>query len=448
MGRNWQISRRTAIALPLLDSMVTSAVEGAVADVTRGAAAGPTRMAAFFMPNGVNHFAWSVKDTGADYELSPSLVGLKPVKQDVTVLSGLTLDNARAKGDGPGDHARSAAAFLTGAHPYKTAGSNIKLGVSMDQYAARQIGDQTHLPSLELGLDRSQPAGDCDSGYACAYVSNISWRSDTTPVPKEIDPGSVFDRLFGVGNDALSAEARARRLATRKSILDFVAEDSQRLAAKLGKADQQKLDEFTSSIREIEKRIEKARVEVANFKPPKMGRPDGIPAEFKEHVRLMMDMLALSFQMDLTRISSFMFGRDGSDRGYRFLGVTEGHHTLSHHGNNQEKVDQIRKIDAYLVSEFVYFVEKLKSIKEGDANLLDRSLLLFGSGIGDGNRHNHEDLPILLAGRGNGAVTPGRHIRFPRNTPLTNLYLNMFDAMGVKADRFSDSTGRLEGLKA
>jgi hypothetical protein len=464
MSSRWPISRRTvlrglgtAIALPLLDAMAPGAV-GSVARAATGAAASaagasaPLRMASFFLPNGMVMEDWTPSKEGAGFELPPTLEALEGLREQITVFTGLALDNARAKGDGPGDHARSAAAFLTGAHPYKTSGSDIKLGVSVDQVAAKAVGQQTRLPSLELGLDRGALAGNCDSGYACAYVSNISWSSATTPVPKEVNPSKVFDRLFGPAKDREAAESRAKRLKYRKSILDFVADDAKRLSRDLGKNDQRKLDEFTTSVREIEKRVERDREQQAKAKElakvPDVKLPEEIPDDIQEHFRLMADMLVLAYQMDLTRVSTFMVASDGSDRVYRTLGISEGHHTISHHGNNKEKIDLLRKIDKFHLEQFAYFLKRLSEIKEGEKSLLDNSMVLFGCGIGDGNRHNHNDLPVLLAGRAGGGITPGRHLKYEKNTPLCNLYVSMLDRMGVKVDRFGDSTGPLSNLSA
>ena len=461
MSSRWPISRRTmlrglgvSMALPVLDAMLpgTSSTVLANAGAATSAAGAPTRMAAFFLPNGMCMEDWTPEAEGTGFELPPTLKALEGMREQVTVLSGLALDNARAKGDGPGDHARSAAAFLTGAHPFKTAGQDIKLGVSVDQVVAKQIGTQTKLPSLELGLDRGAMAGNCDSGYACAYVANVSWSSETTPVPKEVNPSAVFDRLFGARSEREAAESQAKRLRYRKSVLDLVAADARRLGRELGKADQRKLDEFQTSVREIEQRVERDRQRQAEAKSlakvPDVKLPDEIPDDTQEHFRLMADMLVLAFQMDLTRVSTFMVASDGSDRTYRSVGVTEGHHTLSHHGGAKEKIDQIRKIDKFHVEQFAYFLQRLASIKEGDKTLLDNSMVLFGCGIGDGNRHNHNDLPILLAGRGGGTITPGRHLKYDRDTPLCNLYVSMLDRMGVKVDRFGDSTGPLPKLSA
>ena len=442
-----KITRRTVlrglgatIALPLLDAMAAQAVAAGPAGAA--AAAAPRRMAMFFLPNGMWMPNFTPKKVGGGFDLPETLKPLGAVKDQLTVLSGLALDNARAKGDGPGDHARSAAAFLTGAHPFKTAGSNIRVGVSVDQVAAERIGHQTRLASLELGLDRTAPAGNCDSGYACAYVSNISWRSETTPMPKMIDPAMVFDRLFG----GESEESRAKRMLHRKSILDFVAEDAQSLQRQLGKHDQHKLDEFTTSVRDVEKRVQRAQSLPPVEKPEGLARPDGIPSDFAEHMRLMMDMLVLAFQMDLTRVSTFMVARDGSDRRYSWLGITEGHHTVSHHGRNDQKVDAIKKIDRFHMEQIAYVLGRMNSIREGNGTLLDNSMVMVGSGIGDGDRHNHDDLPIVLAGRAGGAITPGRHLEFSRNTPLCNLYLSMLDIMEAPLQRFGDSTGLLKGL--
>ena len=466
--RHQPLSRRTvlrglgaAVALPLLDAMIPAGgfARAAFAEGAGGAAAAgvgasghPLRMAAIFMPNGVYWPDWTPSGTGKDYQLSRPLEPLKNVKDDVLVLSNLALDNAKSKGDGPGDHARSAAAFLTGAHPFKTAGSNVRLGVSMDQVAAREVGHHTRLPSLELGLDRGGSAGECDSGYACAYTNNVSWSSDATPVPKEIDPGSVFDRLFGAAAGGAEGEAaRQKRLRYRKSILDFVADDARSLNATLGAGDRHKLDEFATSVREIEKRVEVARAQnaAAAAPPPGRERPAaGVPQDVVAHVELMWDLLALAFQTDVTRVSTLMIGRDGSERSYHNLGIADGHHSLSHHQRDERKIEAIRKIDRFHVEQFARFVEKLRGMREGEGSLLDNCMILCGAGIGDGNRHNHDALPVLLAGRGGGTINPGRHVTCAKDTPLCNLYVSMLDRMGVKTPRFGDSTGALGELTA
>ena len=443
------------MALPFLDAMAgrsafasAASAAGKAAGATGAVAAAgaiPTRVAWFFIPNGVNLENWTPKKSGAGFDLPPTMAPLNNVKDYLTVFSGLTLDNARPKGDGPGDHARSAAAFLTGAKPYKTDGANIKLGVSADQVAATRIGHLTRLPSLEMGLDKGDTAGNCDSGYSCAYVANISWRSESSPMPKEMNPASLFDRMFGEGDKA----TRARRLKYRKSILDFVADDAKRLDRQLGRADQRKLDEYMSSIREIERRIERQQKDDHNLPKPDMKRPEGVPQDMADHMKLMCDLLWLAWRTDTTRISTVMVARDGSNRSYPWLGVKEGHHSVSHHGRDPQKIDAIRKIDLYHMQLFAHFIERLKNTPEGNGtNMLDNSLIMLGSGIGDGDRHNHEDLPVLTLGKGGGALTPGRHLQYPTNTPLCNLYLSMLDSVGVKEQRFGDSNGRLTGLKA
>jgi hypothetical protein len=442
----------TAMALPFLDAMVggdavASAAEAAGRALVGGGpvSATPKRVAWFFIPNGVNMPNWTPAKTGAGFELPPTLEPLKAVQNYLTVFSGLTQDNGRPKGDGPGDHARSAASFLTGAHPFKTAGANIKLGVSVDQEIAQKVGDMTRFPSIELGLDRGAHAGNCDSGYACAYVDNISWRSATSPMPKEMNPAALFDRMFGTG-DKESVAARERRDKTRKSILDFVSGDAKRLQQQLGTGDQEKLDEYQTSIREIEKRIERARIDQKNLPKPDMARPDGVPGDMAEHMKLMCDLLWLAWRTDMTRVATMMIARDGSNRSYPWLGVKEGHHSVSHHGRDQAKIDAIKKIDHFHIQLFANFVERLKNTPEGSGNMLDNSLIMMGSGLGDGDRHNHDDLPVITVGKGGGMLTPGRHLQYARNTPLNNLFLSMMDGMGLKEQRFGDSTGRLSGL--
>ena len=445
------ISRRTvlrglgaSIALPLLDAMAPAVASAA--GVAGKSPAAPLRMAMFFLPNGMNMRELLPTEAGKSYALTPTLEPLADIRNDFSILSNLALEGAKSRGDGGGDHARSAAAFLTGAHPHKTAGSDIHNGVSVDQVAAAAVGGETRLPSLELGLDRGQVAGECDSGYSCAYVTNISWRSPVNPMPHEVNPAAVFERLFGSADELANAQNRVRRLAERKSILDFVADDSRALSGRLGRADQQKLDEYTTSIREVEKQIEKARLQASKPMDPGMPRPGGVPEDFKDYMRLMCDMMVLSFRMDITRISTCMVARDGSERTYRWLGLSDGHHSLSHHGGNAAKLASIAKIDRFHMEQFAYLVQKMKSVKEGAGTLLDNSMVVFGAGISDGNRHNHNNLPILLAGRGGGTIAQGRHVRFEKDTPLCNLYLSMLDRMGVKQDRFGDSTGLLSGL--
>ncbi|MDH3592345.1 MAG: DUF1552 domain-containing protein, partial [Planctomycetota bacterium] len=421
----------TTLALPFLDSLSWAAP-----------AERPQRLAFLFVPNGMHMQDWTPKAAGASYELPWLLEPLAPVRNDMLVLSGLTHDKGRANGDGPGDHARSAAVYLTGAQPYKTAGSDIKVGKSVDQIAADAIGRRTKLRSLELGCEGTRVSGQCDSGYSCAYSSNISWRTPHTPMLKEMDPRLVFERLFG-GRPGETKQARARRLAARKSILDFVAADAKDLRKKIARSDRKKLDEYFDGVREVERRIEMAE---AGEGPVGVKRPDGIPREYVAHVRLMYDLLALAFQTDTTRVATFMLANEGSNRTYPFIGVRGGHHHISHHGGDKKKIEGIRRINRFHTEQLAYFLNKLKTTKDGDGTLLDNSLIVYGSGISDGNRHNHDDLPVLVAGRGGGTLTPGRHVRYARNTPMNNLYLSLLDRVGVNETRVGDSTGRLAGL--
>ena len=367
-------------------------------------------------------------------------------RQELLVLSGLTQDGARAHGDGPGDHARSMASFLTGIHPKKTAGLGLKAGVSVDQVAAAHLGRGTKLPSIELGIDRGAQAGNCDSGYSCAYSSNISWRSESTPMAKEVDPRLAFERLFA---DQLrpgeSAAARAKRVKYRRSVLDFVADDARALGNRLGRDDRHKVDEYLAAIRDLETRLTggdtATHVDLAGVR-----KPTGIPRENRDHIRLMFDVLALAFQADATRVATFAFANEGSTKSYRFLGVPEGHHDLSHHGDDAEKQAKIARINVYHVEQFAYFLARLKGMREGAGTVLDQSLIVYGSGISDGDRHNHDDLPILVAGRGGGTLASGRHLAFPPNTPLNNLYLTMLAKAGIPPSKLGDSTGFLTGL--
>lgn len=428
------------MALPFMESLVP---------VTAFAAPGvssavPKRMAFVYVPNGADMANWTPKETGADFALPATLEPLADLRKDVLVMSGLALDKGRANGDGAGDHARASASFLTAAQPRKTAGADIRVGVSVDQVAAQKVGDLTSLRSLELGCDRSQISGNCDSGYSCAYSFNVSWRTPTAPMPPETNPRLAFERMFAAGDAQLTAEARARRTAQRKSVLDFVMEDARQLSPKLGHSDQRKLDEYLSSVRDLERRIDRADKDGADL--PRGKFLEDITGNRQAHIRLMYDLLVLAFQTDTTRISSFVVAHDGSDLPYPFIGVPDGHHSLSHHQNDPEKKAKIAKINRFHVEQFAYFLKRLKETKEGDGNLLDSCMIMYGSGLADGNQHAHHDLPILLAGRGGGTLSPGRHVRYAKDTPLANLYLDLMDRMGVHQERFGDSTGRLAQL--
>ena len=429
-----------SLGLPWLESLWPRAARAG-----EPPAAPPRRMAFLFVPNGMNMADWTPKDEGPLGALPPILQPLEEFKSELLVLSGLALDGGRPHGDGPGDHAREVASFLTGAHPFKTNGKDIRNGISADQAAAAQIGLQTRLPSLELGCDPSAQAGNCDSGYSCIYTSNMSWRTPTAPMLKETNPRAVFDRLFGRAA-AADPQRAAKEAVYRRSLVDLVRDDAQQLQRQLAAADQQKLDEYLYAVRQIERRIEEAeRFGRGEARLPDYPRPAGQPRNFVEHVRLMMDLMVLAFQADATRIVTFMYANGGSNRSYPDIGVSSGHHELSHHSGDAKKLADISQINRHHAGLLAYLLGKLKAVGEGSATLLDQCMVMYGASLGDGNRHNHDDLPIVVAGRG-GGLRPGRHLRFPFDTPLTNLYLAMLRRMGCRAERFGDSTGELTGL--
>jgi hypothetical protein len=427
-----------ALGLPLLEAMLPRSARAAAE------AKSPVRMAFVTFPNGAIMDAWRPQGEGASYELSPTLAPLAELKSHITLVSGLAQDNGRSKGDGAGDHARSSASLLTGAHPVKTSGANIRVGQSVDQAAAERVGHLTRLPSLELGIERGRDAGGCDSGYSCAYSNSVSWKDARTPMAKEINPRLVFERMFGKASDERSL---ARRTRVRRSVLDLVSEQAADLKGRLGSADQQKVEQYFTSVREIEARIARA-AETKEVAAPEREVPEGVPGDLVEHIRLMYDLMALAFQTDTTRIITFMTANEGSNRSYKMVGVNNGHHELSHHREDQEKVEQLKKIDLFLVTEFTAFLKKLQSIPEGTGSLLDHSLVLYGSGLSDGNRHRHDDLPIILAGRAGGTIQPGRHVALASETPLNNLFLSMLDRIGASVPSLGDSTGRLTAIDA
>tara|TARA_A100001037_G_C15120411_1_gene623523 strand:- start:413 stop:1711 length:1299 start_codon:yes stop_codon:yes gene_type:complete len=430
------------MALPMLDAMLpTRALAG-------NAKPAPVRMAYLFVPNGMHMPDWTPEREGPHFELPKILKTMEPIKRDLTVLTGLTNDKGRGNGDGPGDHARSAGVFLTGVQPLKSEGAEIRAGVSVDQVAAQGVGHETRFASLELGTEKGRQSGKCDSGYACSYSNNISWRDATTPMTKETNPRLVFERLFGNQNDAEQSESAVRRRRFQNSILDFVLEDAKRIHRKVGGKDRVKLDEYLTAVREIELRLERAEQD-AHQRPEYLESfdlPDGIPSSYEEHIRLMGDMMVLAFQTDMTRIATFMLANEGSNKSYRFIGVNEGHHSLSHHGGDSEKLRKISDINEFHARQVSYILQRLKSIPEGDGSLLDNCMVVYGAGISDGNRHNNENLPILLAGKAGGAIKPGRHLRYHFETPMSNLYLSMLDQMGVHQARFGDSTGPITRL--
>jgi hypothetical protein len=426
----------TAIALPFLDSMTPA--------FASSNAKAPIRMAFVYVPNGIDMRNWNPSYEGPLRELPSILQPLEPFKQDILLTGNLTHNNGRALLDGAGDHGRCCASYLTGVQPKKSV-TEIKNGISFDQIVADQIGHQTRFPSLELGLEDSRQAGDCDSGYSCAYTNNLAWRSETQPLPPILDPRTLFERLFGNGV-ALTPEARAQRNRVRRSILDFVTEDTRKLQNQVGPTDRRKLDEYLSSIREIERQIERAEKDNQQIDPG-MEKPYGVPADFAEHFKLMTDMITVAFKADLTRVVTFLVTKEGTSRSYREIGISDGHHPLTHHRNEAEMMDKVARINTYHMRQFASWMEKLKAHKEGDRSLLDNSMIVYGAGLADGNRHSHEDLPTLIAGRGGNKIKTGRRMVYRRETPMCNMFLSMMDIMGAQnVEHFGDSTGRLNGL--
>jgi len=448
----------TAVALPFLESMIPPSrllaanapanAAGPVGEV------GPRRLAWIYVPNGCDMQTWTPAKFGANYELSPTLQTLAAFKDRMLVVSGLVCEKANPNGDGPGDHARANAAYLTGEQPFKTGGANIHLGKSADQAAAEQIGHLTKFASLEIGMEDGRKAAS-DSGYSLSYSHNLSWKNATTPMTKDVNPQSVFDRLFAAGNPGETAEAKARREADQKSVLDAVMQDANRMQNKLGAADRNKLDEYLTSVREIEVRLQRA----ANSLPPPIPagavRPVAYDSstekkvgistsstEYPTHAKLMIDVMVLAFQADLTRVITFPFADEGSNQSYPWGGADVPHHGTSHHMGDPKKMALLAKINAYHLSLFAYMLEKLDKIKEGNLSILDNSLIAYGSGNSDGNRHNHDNLPFVLLGKGGNTVRTGRHLD-ATGTPINNLWLSMLDHAGASDNKLGDSTGRL-----
>ena len=424
------------VALPFLDAM-TPAFASPSKPVPR--------VAFVYTANGVIMRDWTPAAEGAGFAFSKTLAPVEPFRDDLLVLTGLAHRNGEALGDGPGDHARAGASWLTGVHPKKTRGADIRNGMSVDQMLAGTIGRGTPLPSLELGLQDVRMAGGCDSGYSCAYSNTISWSSPTTPLPYENNPSRVFTRLFGDG-DTTDPAVRAVRARQNRSLLDFVREDAARLRATLGAGDRRKLGDYLDSVREVERRIRNARYDGAAL--PVLDRPDGIPPTFEEHVRLMSDLITIAFQADLTRVVTLMYSREGGNRTYRSIGVPDAHHGLSHHQNDPEKMARLQMIDRHHVATFAYLLGKLRAAQDENGSLLDHSMVVYGSSLSDSNAHTHDDLPTLLAGGGGGTLRSGRHLRYPDGTPMTNLFLTLLDRLGVHRDRIGDSTGRIAHLSA
>ena len=422
-----------AVALPLLDAMVPSMTAFAKTP------ASPVRRLGFvYMPMGCDLPRWTPPGTGRLLELSPTLQSLTPVVDQLTVITNLELKNAY-----PGTHATSNAAFLSAAKAKWTESTDYYLGTTVDQIAASQIGQQTLLPSLELSMDLLQTVGQCDNGYACVYQNNLSWSSPTTPLPAEAHPRIVFERLFGEGGS--TADRRAA-LKKRASLLDWVRDDISRLQRDLGPEDRTRVGHYLDTVREVERRIQKAEAETGDQSLPDLDRPVGVPAAYADHARLMFDLQVLALQADVTRVITFQLARETSNRTYTEIGVSDPHHPLTHHGNDPDKIARMAKINAFHVSLFAYFLEKLKSTPEGDGSLLDHSLYLYGSGMGNPNVHDHVNLPILVAGGGAAGVKGARHLKYDEPTPLANLHLTLLERVGVRMDNFADSKGKVDEL--
>jgi hypothetical protein len=426
-----------AVALPFLDAMSPAF---ASSTIPGGA---PVRMAFFYVPNGMVMDGWNPTYEGKFQELPRALKPLEPFKDDILQIGNLTHNAGRALLDGAGDHGRCCGSYLTGVQVKKSL-TEIKGSVSFDQIVANEIGKQTRFPSLELGMEDARQAGDCDSGYSCAYTNNLAWRGESQPLPPMLDPRALFERMFGTGQP-MTPQERARQSVYRRSILDFVTESTHKLESSLGPTDRRKLDEYLSAIRQVERQIERAEKDTTPIEPG-MDKPYGIPADFSEHFKLMSDMIAIAFQADQTRVITFLMTREGTSRPYRELDISDGHHPLTHHRNIPELMEKVRKINEYHVRQFAGFIEKMKATKEGDGTLLDNSMIVYGAGLSDGNSHLHEDLPTLIAGRGGSYIKTGRRMVVRRETPMCNLFLTMMDRMGVHMDKFGDSTGRLQGL--
>jgi hypothetical protein len=420
------------VALPWLDAMVPAFAAPAQAKA-------PVRMVFAYTPNGTIMADWTPKVVGKDFEFTRILKPLEAYREDLLVLTGFAHRNGK---ENPGDHAGASASYLTGVGPKRTTGVDIQLGISVDQVAAQAIGSRTSLPSLELSCEPARPVGNCDGGFACAYIHNMSWRDETTPVPPEANPRAAFERLFGGFDTDPDPKIRERLSLNRRSLLDSITKQTQRLTTSLGASDRRKIDEYMTALREIETRIQ--RVESDNRQSPTtIGKPSGIPSGFVEHAKLMNDLLAIALQADITRIATLIYAKEASFRSYPELGFGDAHHPLTHHRGIPELIEKATQIEVHHMEQFAALVKTLKSMPEGDGTVLDNSMIVYGSAMSDPNQHVHFNVPCVLAGRGAGSLKPGRHIVYPE-TPQTNLWLALLDRMGVPAEKLGDSTGRVE----
>ena len=436
------------LGLPVFESLLPNIASASAVPKGPGltAAGDPLRMAFVYVPNGVIVDRWTPKNVGRGLQINETMQPLEGFRRDFQVVSGLEHQHGRAGGDGGGDHARATATILTGARPKKTAGIDIRAGISVDQVAARQLDGRTRFSSLELSCDGVRQSGTCDSGYSCAYQFNLSWRSENQPIAPESNPRMVFERLFGrdFGRNGSGAAERAK--ARDHSLLDFLMQDAASLQAQLGKNDQRKLDEYLTGVREIERRIQQSE-KFGLPQAPSTPAPTGIPQNYSDHIKLMFDMLALAFQTDATRVATFLMAHDGSNRNFNEIGVSSGHHELSHHQNDATKMAQIARIDRFYMEQFAYFLGRLRDTKETNGrSLLENSMIVYCSGLSDANRHAHDNLPVILAGNGGGSLAPDQHLAFAQPVPMTNLYMSLLERMGIQADRLGDSTGVLQGV--
>jgi Protein of unknown function (DUF1552) len=429
----------TMMALPFLEAMVSSAKAAEVAQAAR------KRLQVIYTPNGMMMENWTPAASGDGFAYSTILKPLEPFRSKISVFTGLSHVQAEALGDGAGDHGRCCGGYLTGIHVKKTEGADITSGISMDQLVAKEFGDKTQIPSLELGLEPPSLVGSCDSGYSCAYTNTLSWSSPSTPLPVTINPREVFERLFGDG-DSLDAKSRLAQMRRQASILDFVAADAKRMSSRLGASDKQKLDEYLQSVRDIEKRIQKVEKGGTNAVAlPAYSKPAGVPDGFEDHAHMMIDLQVLAMQADMTRVCTFMIGREVSGRSYPEIGVPDAHHPLSHHGGDLEKIAKLTKINTLHMEQVAYYLKRISETKDGDKPLIASTMVLAGASLADPNRHDHRSLPVIVAG---GLIKGDRHVTVDKDTPMTNMMLAMMDTLGVHADKLGDSTGRLSTFDA
>jgi hypothetical protein len=424
------------IALPLLDAMMP-----AMSVLAKSAAKPVKRLGFVYTPNGATMSAWTPSGEGTLNELSATLSPLEKLKQHVLIPTGLSQKQAESFGDGNGEHSRGQTVWLSGVHPKRTEGADVQAGITVDQIAAQQISKDTPLLSIEMALEQNYLVGNCDNGYSCVYWNTISWRTPTTPLPMEVNPRVVFERMFGDGG---TPQQRLTQIREDRSILDSVKESISGLQTRLGVSDRARLGEYLDSMREIERRIQVAEKQSGESPIALPDRPVGAPEAYDDHAKLMFDLAALAYQADITRVFTLLLGREQSNRPYPSIGVPEAHHSISHHQNDPVKLAKAAKINAYHISLLAYFAERLNSISDGDGTLLDHSMIMQGSGLSNSDQHSHIDLPLVVVGGGAGSLKGGRHLRFPKDTPMNNLHMALLEKVGVPVEKFGDATGRIE----